>query len=691
MKAMFVKELRESAKWAAAIAGVLGVLVLLEIRKANPFILNQLAQQKVVYFAPLAGLLMGIAQSFFETRPDNWAFVVHRPLSRRSIFAAKAVAGLLLLYTALALPCLLAGIWATRPGNVATPFHGRTVLPLVADIFNSGCFYFAGMVLTLRNARWIGSRLLPLGLAVAASLAVQAVPDFWQALLFSCAGLAISAAAAWNVFVTGGTAERGGAPSLALGAMVFVGALGVTLVLVDFVGVFSTIAIWHDVRLDRDGNVLRITWTWDEIERTCTVADVAGRPLAEYQGIDVDDAANADRFVQFSNLAFDDQFVSWPYSMELRGYRSLLPEIVRLKAVAKPRAASDTHIASSDGNVIALPIASGATRVPYICILDTLEQIIKLYDPVTHVLLGTVGPTGFASAQAPPGERFPNKPLNLMFQADTHTLAFPSVVYWMELDRRRVRKLFTAPSDDPVISACELPPQSDPTVVILTRKKFHVLKSSGDVVFAVPFALDKSKYYFQFAVLPSNHHLVLRAVPLPKFANSNPQQLLEYASDGTLARQISLAQTADEVSPRQLRRTVTMGAIWPPALFPLYAFWNLDWVFETDYRQCWSPLLRSMLASSLICGAATLFLSRRLGFGIEKTAAWTIANMLLGPAGVVVILSLNDWPARETCTTCGRKRLIGRRKCSCCNAPLSPPSLDGREIFEPDASLQLVG
>jgi hypothetical protein len=691
MKAMFVKELRENAKWAAAIAGVFGVIVLLEIRKGNPFLLNQLAQQKLVYFAPLAGFLMGVAQTFFEMRPDNWAFVVHRPASRGSMFTAKSAAGLLLLYTALAVPCLLAAFWAARPGNVATPFHARSVLPFVADIFNSSCFYFAGMVLTLRNARWFGSRLLPLGLAVGSSLAILAVPDFWQAILFSCAGLAISAAAAWNVFATGGTAERGGASSLALGAMMFLGALGIALVLADFVGVFNTIPIWHDVRLDRDGNPLRITWTWDGTARTCTVADVVGQPLAEYQGVDVDDPASADRFVQFSNLVVDDDSVSWPYSMEQRGYRNLVPETVRLKAVAKPRAASDTHIASSDGNVIALPTVSGAPRVPYICVLDSLDEIIKLYDPVTHVLLGTVGPAGFAAAQAPPGERFPTKPLNLMFQADTHTLAFPSVVYWMELDKRRVRPLFTAEPDDPVVSACELPPQNDPTVVILTRHKLEVLKSSGDVVFAAPFVLDKRKYYFQFAVLPSNHHLVVRAVPLPKFVDSNPQQVLEYGVDGTLARQVSLAQRADDVSPRQLRRTATMGAIWPPALFPLYAYWNLDWIFETDYRRCWSPLLWSMLASSLTCGAIALFLGSRIGFGIGKTAAWSVANMLLGPAGVVVMLSLNDWPARETCVACGRARFIGRRECSRCAALLPQPKFDGREIFEPLEAFQPVG
>ena len=40
--------------------------------------------------------------------------------------------------------------------------------------------------------------------------------------------------------------------------------------------------------------------------------------------------------------------------------------------------------------------------------------------------------------------RLPGKPLNLYFQANNHTLAFATDVYWLELDHRRVRRLFTA-------------------------------------------------------------------------------------------------------------------------------------------------------------------------------------------------------------------------------------------------------
>ena len=689
MKAVFLKELREGAKWALAIFGVLGLLVLLEIRKANPFILYQLAQERILFFAPLAGLVMGIAQSFFETRPDNWAFVVHRPLSRRSLFAVKCLAGLLLLYVSLALPCLLAAAWATRPGNVATPFHWQALLPMLADILNAGCFYFAGVVVTLHKARWYGSRLLPLGLAVGTSLGVVMVSDFWGATAIALVGLSIGALAAWNVFATGGTADRGGAPRFALGVMIFAGALGICCFFVDLSGVLNSVAIWHDLRLDRDGNALRVTWTMVGNERTCSIADADGKPYAKYEGFDVNDPANADRFVQFSNVVFDDRFVPWPYTTEARGYRR--PDLVRLRAVARPVGSSDMAIASNPGGqVIATPVATSRTGVPYICVLDALEQIIKLYDPVTHILLGTVGPTGFSSAQAEPGERFPGRPLNLVFQANTHRLAFETAVYWLELNHRRVRLLFTAQPDDPVISAYELSPQSNPKVVILTRNKLHLLKSSGDTVFTIPFTLDMSKFYVQFALLSSNHHFVLRAVPLPSVVGDESQQILEYAEDGKLVRQTRIAPLADDASTTARRRTATLGAVWPPILLPLYVLGNMDFIFETDCRLCWSLLVRSLLVSSLMCGAGTLILCRKFGFGIGKTVAWTVANLLLGPAGVVVMLSLNDWPAREICAACGKRRLVGRRECTCCGAPLPSPALDGREIFEPEDAFQVV-
>src|SRR5262249_39621509 len=148
-----------------------------------------------------------------------------------------------------------------------------------ADIFNSGCFYFAAMVLTLRKARWFGSRLLPLGWALVCSVVVTLSVAFWQAFLVSLLGMIVGAIAAWSAFATSGTTDRGWLPRLALGLMVFAGALAIGLVFQNGIGVLNTDAAWSGVRLDRDGNVLRVSWTLTDNERHCVIADANGNRL----------------------------------------------------------------------------------------------------------------------------------------------------------------------------------------------------------------------------------------------------------------------------------------------------------------------------------------------------------------------------------------------------------------------------
>ena len=96
------------------------------------------------------------------------------------------------------------------------------------------------------------------------------------------------------------------------------------------------------------------------------------------------------------------------------------------------------------------PLQATEPVCPYICVLDAQDEIIKLYDPVTHYVAGRRwSHEVFFCPRSQPDEHFPGKPLNLFFQANNHTLAFPTDVYWLELDHRRVRLLFTAPPDDP--------------------------------------------------------------------------------------------------------------------------------------------------------------------------------------------------------------------------------------------------
>ncbi len=666
MKALFLKELRENLKWGLLVLGFFVLSVAGWIHEAGSNLLFDIVRPETtgIPFA-VVGLAMGLLQTWFETRPDNYAFVMHRPVSRWEVFIAKSAAGLLLIYVGLTIPAVYLVWWAATPGHLTTPFQWRSIMPLVADILNVAPFYFTGMVLTLRKARWLGSRLLPLVLAAACSLAVRESPYFWQAVLFVIATTTVCALAAWNVFATAGIADRNGPSKFALGTMIFAGALAIGLIIVCVQGAFQNVTTWHDLRVTREGQVVRINWQIANKERTCVVSDADGKPLPEFEDIDPDEKTDdsPDRFIRFSTGFVDEQHaeIGWLYQAEYYGYRRPTPGYVGLRTIAKP-----------------------GTRLRRNCLFVIPERLIEMYDPVTLMLLGTVGPDGFKSADDLPPMRFPGTPLNPMSQGQTHTLTFPSIVYWMELDHRRVRKLYEATTDDPVVAATELPPTTDPPVIVVTRKKIVVMRPTGETVLTAAHDLDWNTNWFAVAILPTNNHLMVRAVPIKEDpSDKRLQRFLEFDTDGKLVRDTRPAEFPDDRPPTVRRRTAIMGAFYPLAGLPILAPWLLDVVFEMDAEHNWWLFHGFLFGSAALSAVATFMLSRRCGFSWRKTIGWSIGNLLLGPAGVVVMLSLNDWPAREICTSCGGKRLVGRQECTRCGAALSPPQVDGREIFEP--------
>jgi hypothetical protein len=664
MMTVFFKELRENLKWAAVICGVLLMFVVHEIRDTGPGFLFDFPNKHTLFIAPLAGLLLGVVQMLFETKPDNWGFVVHRPVSRRKIFIAKCAAGLLLLYVSLLLPCIVAWTWAARAGNLAIPFQARMTLPMLGDVLNGGCYYFVGMLLTLRRARWLGSRLLPLGLALASSAAITIlVQAFWQVLLIIGVVQAIGATAAWGIFAASGENPPAIASRIALGVMIYPGALGVIIALIGFTEAFSVGMRWQYYQIDRAGNVVLVTQTIERGERGWSFTDPAGNPLPQYGGLDLDDPANASQFVKFSTHLIDPRTIPWPLTVQFAamGYRSPTPGIVALRSAAP----------------------SGA-KLPFAALYDAPQRIIDLYDPVSHAQIGTVGPAGFAPAHVEPAQRFSEHPINLFLQGGTHTLTFASQVYWLRLDQRRVQPIFTALAGDPIFAAGEVGPNTNPLAIVATCKSLHLLRPDGTLIFSAAMPLDPARYYFDAALLP-NDHLVLQAYPIPGGAREG-RHIMEFSPTGALVRTAQPPLLTDPRSPKKYE-TMMFGAVYPLAARPLLASWILDDLIDIRSEDFPRLFEGFMWASAILCAGFALLIGRRCGLGMGRTIGWSLASLLLGPAAVAVMLSINDWAARETCAACGRKRLAARHECIACGAAHPAAALDGREIFEPADAL----
>ena len=150
MKPMLWKELRQNLKWAIAVLAVMSVAAIYIVWllsspgqsmhffglrfygwQSTPF--DQL-QVLSVLGCPLAGLVLGVLHVLPEKRQDLWAFLVHRPNSRTTIFLAKASAGLLLYLVAVGIPVAVGTAWLATPGRVAAPFYWPMALPGIADV-----------------------------------------------------------------------------------------------------------------------------------------------------------------------------------------------------------------------------------------------------------------------------------------------------------------------------------------------------------------------------------------------------------------------------------------------------------------------------------------------------------------------------------------------------------------------------
>jgi len=122
------------------------------------------------FFCILFGAILGWLQTRNEAHRDLWAFLIHRPVTRAEIFWSKTMAGLCLYIFGAGLPLLILVLVVRMPGHVAAPFEWAMVLPLVSIFLSGVAYYFAGLLTGLRQARWYGSRIFGLGLAIVESI-----------------------------------------------------------------------------------------------------------------------------------------------------------------------------------------------------------------------------------------------------------------------------------------------------------------------------------------------------------------------------------------------------------------------------------------------------------------------------------------------------------------------------------------
>jgi ABC-type transport system involved in multi-copper enzyme maturation permease subunit len=143
-----------------------------------PFVADDFTGMLFFIGAALA-IALGFRQSAWEPSQGTALYLLHLPLTRRSIFLTKLFTGIGLLLACTLLPILIYATWAATPGTHAGPFEWSMTVPAFQLWLLMPLVYLGAFACGIRPARWFGSRLLPL-VAVGFTGALLAMLSQWS-------------------------------------------------------------------------------------------------------------------------------------------------------------------------------------------------------------------------------------------------------------------------------------------------------------------------------------------------------------------------------------------------------------------------------------------------------------------------------------------------------------------------------
>lgn len=678
MKALIQKDLRENLKLALIGLLIFSLILLQAYRSCMGILTNLLVRgwsgeavvlqpllsppllTQAAFFCAIFGAALGWLQTRNEAHRDLWAFLVHRPVTRTEIFWGKTIAGLCLYVFGAGLPLAVLVAVVRTPGHVAAPFEWAMVLPTFS-IFLAGLgFYFAGFLTGLRQARWYASRSLGLGLAIITTLGLFGLPRFGMSL--DLIAIAILATAAWGACQSGGFYR--GQPVAGRLALTVAMTMGCGLVLGVGVNLLLTLVldplsphqpfVYSNYLMTRDGSIYQETFQDGEMVE---FADLDGHPVLDPKtGRKMEGKEFQKRFT-YGGSVF-------------------------------------TRFEHRNRNRIPIQDASGAFNLINVTdkTLWYLDRHGKLtgYDGRTRKYIGSLDPHGFDGTLA--SEPFLSEPNSYSYYNSYNDeprklLATVKTVYQVDFKDRTVKPVFTLTNGDEIGGHTGAQADYDNNQVrdylLTTRRIVYLLDEQGQPIFTLPY----QPAYFEYPQVeisflqPTNSSMNNFAVWFyPDYRTNEaagwkmPVHVLWLGPGQTVTKSADLPTLREPEGNNSWREEMAAS------LVPLPLFVAITVAAGGKIYSVWYLL---SFAQAFICAAIAWSLARRYNFSTLAVLGWTLYVILVGISGLLALLCVQEWAAREFCPNCKKLRTVDREFCEHCESPFSPPEKNGTEIFAP--------
>ncbi len=708
MSTLLWKEFRENLKWGVVLL-IISFLYQLGSQFISPYeqvLLYSNFESMLGLGCAIAATILGLLQTFREVSRDRWAYLMHRGVTPQQILRAKAIVGISLYLVAGLVPLGILCVWAAIPGNVAAPWHPLIPVRPFLTILSLAPFWFVGVLISLRDVRWYGTRLMVFGLPAVLGIFSVALlsSSYFIGILCSLVPTVINMAL--MLILTSNSVERRGqygqlaTPSrciLALNisisiaaAMMFVLGLGSQLArpyLAEGPKVNVRTTILEDGALEEV--------TVDNLTQKIIARKINGQSVAVSE-------THEPEFLTWR------KYPEWIPGGDLYGMQPWLPAPMHLM---------DQQLQ---------------------CVWHYLPEqgVFQGYHRQTRRHMHTISPEGVLPASQTPQQRFDrltastvdygveiatrdkdNKrdPVTPPLRSDT-VYAFRDGVFYIHAESGEVRKIYSAPPDDPLtgvritesvpsqqVYEYEKPPADSPRAPLLaefqhkkTVRQF-VIKAEDEKriasqplheqlfapleqqAFVMPKGLDTS-LYSQFLGFRKGTHALY--VFVDASTDIAMYHMLYAKADGAVQRHVVTNSLAVEVLSGIFPVVVPPGMVVTALTEGRINQIDTSQVAAEDFAV--HPALTTvhrLLIAGVISALIGLGLSVDRKVSRNSLIAWTLFCALMGVSGLLALIGLVPRPLRVKCHQCGKLRAVDQPHCPQCHAEFEPPPQNGTEII----------
>ena len=648
-----------------------------------------------MFCGSLVSLGIALLQSIPDERNGARAYLLHRGVSAAQVFWAKTCVGFGFVFVTVGLPLALTALWLSVRGVLNGPGRPIQVLPPAVIALTALLFHPTVLLIIFRPARWLGSRVVPILIPIAALMLCDSTVDgivtlgqLGSMVTMSLLLLAIMLAAARRAYVDLARQPAASSPahrSLAVSMVVFAGmmllvaGLGIFIFGVDQLFRPSVAApSYHYVLANKsDGQfwLVKARHIWNKDKKVYDMEYLNGGPL-------VSDAMPD---------------ISGPVPSNFQ----------KENGVSLPLWESSSYYSNPD---IAYDAFRGIDDQRWINLMDRRGYLLS-YErfPLSGNRLALViSREGIRDPQGDWG-----RPFDGLFEVDLWNMNLNLVadhhgIYQVLESSRELQPLIERPMDFAKLSFSY---ETDEPLRIFIRSGsqlsiYQLMDTSGIV---------RSGNTNKVKVNGALSVQLIDQLELPQIVAQLPAWNVVYRSSddwavhgyggvralsGSIARRApgssevtSFAVTTPPETYLLSMRDVQLASLFstpvPSLLEPLFRYLtqgrqqlkSLAEVSGVPAR--WLPWVIAMfLCQGAIAAALAWYAARRRGLSQRATWLWSGVSMVFGWAGPLAVLACYPRIVCEPCTHCQKPRRVDRVVCEHCQANWERPQREGIEIIE---------